>query len=322
MLRELTTDLEMLERFAQPSGKDVVDIGCGGGALVRELTGWGARVTGVEISESQLANAVARDPDGHARYLIGRAEQLPLDDASSDLVLFMRSLHHVPIPELMRALAEARRVLRCGGIAYVAEPLAEGDYFALVSLVEDEDEVRAAAQRALSEACAAGLRRETTVEYDVDVRIADIPTLRRRIVSVDPERAERFEARSASSPRPSPGSARPTATTAPGASWRRCAPTCCAWPTTSVLSLSGGAVQAQSASAAAIADSAGSCSDPRTATVSRRSGARQSTAKNGQQPRSTATSSSTSAPGTSDPTSTMSRRASRATTAELRPTAR
>ena len=110
----------------------------------------------------------------------------------------MRSLHHVPIPELMRALAEARRVLRPGGIVYVAEPLAEGDYFALVSLVEDEDEVRAAAQRALSDASAAGLRRETTVEYDVDVRIADIPTLRRRIVSVDPERAERFEARSPS----------------------------------------------------------------------------------------------------------------------------
>jgi SAM-dependent methyltransferase len=195
MTRELATDLEMLERYAQPSGKDVVDIGCGGGALVRELTGWGARVTGVEISESQLANAVSRDPAGDSRYLIGRAEQLPLEDASFDVALFMRSLHHVPIPELPRALAEARRVLRPGGVVYVAEPLAEGDYFALVSLVEDEDEVRAAAQRALSQALAAGLRREVTVEYDVEVRIADIPMLRSRIVSVDPQRAERFEAR-------------------------------------------------------------------------------------------------------------------------------
>ena len=197
MARELATDLEMLERFAQPSGKDVVDIGCGGGALVRELTGWGARVTGVEISEGQLANAVARDPDGNARYLIGRAEQLPLEDASVDVALFMRSLHHVPIPELTHALAEARRVLRPDGIVYVSEPLAEGDYFELVSLVEDEDEVRAAAQRALGNAPAAGLGRERTIDYDVDVRIADIPMLRRRIVSVDPERAERFEARCA-----------------------------------------------------------------------------------------------------------------------------
>ena len=122
MARELATDLEMLERFAQPSGKDVVDIGCGGGALVRELTGWGARVTGVEISVGQLANAVARDPDGNARYLIGRAEQLPLEDASVDVALFMRSLHHVPIPELTHALAEARRVLRPDGIVYVSEP--------------------------------------------------------------------------------------------------------------------------------------------------------------------------------------------------------
>ena len=126
----------------------------------------GARVTGVEISEGQLANAVARDPDGNARYLIGRAEQLPLEDASVDVALFMRSLHHVPIPELTHALAEARRVLRPGGIVYVSEPLAEGDYFELVSLVEDEDEVRAAAQQALGKrprpACAASTRSSTT----------------------------------------------------------------------------------------------------------------------------------------------------------------
>jgi SAM-dependent methyltransferase len=195
MTRELATDLEMLARYAQPAGRDVVDIGCGGGALVRELTGWGARVTGVEVSESQLATAVAGDPDGRARYVVGRAEQLPLADASVDVALFMRSLHHVPIPGLTRALAESRRVLRPGGTVYVAEPLAEGDYFELVSLVDDENEVRAAAQRALSKAPAAGLRRDTTVEYDVDVRIADLNMLRRRIVSVDPERAARFQAR-------------------------------------------------------------------------------------------------------------------------------
>jgi 2-polyprenyl-6-hydroxyphenyl methylase / 3-demethylubiquinone-9 3-methyltransferase len=57
----LTTDLSMLERLVEPAGKDVVDIGCGGGALVRDLTARGARVIGVEISEQQLAAAIARD---------------------------------------------------------------------------------------------------------------------------------------------------------------------------------------------------------------------------------------------------------------------
>ncbi len=156
----------MLERLAPPYAKDVVDIGCGGGALVRALTGLGARVTGVEISESQLAGAIAQDNGGGARYLVGRAERLPLDDSSVDIVVFMRSLHHVPHDQLGAALAEARRVIRPGGAVYVAEPLAEGSFFELTRMVDDETGVRAAAQAALTHAADDGLRRSTTVEYD------------------------------------------------------------------------------------------------------------------------------------------------------------
>jgi SAM-dependent methyltransferase len=193
--RELSGDVAMLERLAAPSGKDVVDIGCGGGALVRELSARGARVIGVEISEGQLAAATSRDDGSGGRYLIGRAQRLPLDDASVDLAVFMRTLHHVPPPELIPALHEARRVIRHDGAVYVAEPLAEGDYFELVSLVEDELEVRGAAQAALARASDAALDRASTVEYDVDVCIADLAMLRARIVSVDPDRADRFDAR-------------------------------------------------------------------------------------------------------------------------------
>lgn len=195
MTREASTDLEVLYRLAQPAGKDVVDIGCGGGGLVRELAGAGARVTGIEISAEQLAPALAADPDGVGRYLVGRAEQLPLDDASMDVAIFMRALHHVPPPGLTEALREAARVLRPGGVVYVAEPLAEGDYFALSSLVEDEVEVRAAAQRALADAPRAGLERAGTVEYEIAIRLADVAAYRRRTVSVDPERAPVFDAR-------------------------------------------------------------------------------------------------------------------------------
>ena len=195
--RELTTDLEMLDRLARPTGKDVIDVGCGGGALVRELTARGARVVGVEISEDQLAAARAQD-DGHgAHYVIGEGQRLLLDDASADVVVFMRTLHHVPSADLPAALREASRVVRADGLVYVAEPLAEGDFYELVSLVEDELEVRRAAQQALARAPAAGLERATTVDYDVRVCIRDLAMLRARFVSVDPERAAAFDARRA-----------------------------------------------------------------------------------------------------------------------------
>jgi SAM-dependent methyltransferase len=195
--RDVLSDLEVLDRLVKPGGKDVVDIGCGPGALVRALAAWGARVTGVEISEAQLAAAVSGDDGTGARYLIGTAQQLPLDDGSVDAAVFMRTLHHVPPSELLDALREARRVLRPDGIVYVAEPLAEGDYFELTRLVEDELDVRAAAQAVLDRASDAELERACTFDYDVRLCLADLPALRARLVSVDPARAKCFDAREA-----------------------------------------------------------------------------------------------------------------------------
>jgi SAM-dependent methyltransferase len=198
LIRDVLSDLDVLDRLVQPAGKDVVDIGCGGGALVRALAARGARMTGVEVSEEQLGPAAAGEDDGSGtRYVIGTAQRLPLDDASVDAALFMRSLHHVPSAELIDALREARRVVRDDGLVYVCEPLAQGDYFELTRLVEDEVEVRAAAQKALSRAGEAGLERASTLEYDVRLCFPDLAAVRARIVSVDPARAQWFEAREA-----------------------------------------------------------------------------------------------------------------------------
>jgi len=195
--REVLTDLDVLDGLVQPTGKDMVDIGCGGGALVRALAGRGARMIGVEISEEQLAPALSADDGRGARYLIGTAQRLPLGDASVDASVFMRTLHHVPPAELLEALREARRVVRPDGLVYVAEPLAQGDYFELTRLVEDEVSVRAAAQAVLDRAPDAGLERARTFDYDVRLCLADLAALRTRIVSVDPARAEWFDAREA-----------------------------------------------------------------------------------------------------------------------------
>ena len=187
--------VEVLGELVELDGRDVVDVGCGDGALVRRLAGLGARVTGVEVSAQALAGARAHAPVAGERYVEGTGQALELPDDSADVVVFMQSLHHVPAASMDTALGEAARVVRPGGAVYVQEPLAEGPFFALVALVDDETTVRAHAQEALARAPAAGLRRERELRFDVPVTLASFEEFRARIIGADAARAQHFAER-------------------------------------------------------------------------------------------------------------------------------
>ncbi len=193
-----TTDLAMLTRLVAVPGRDVVDVGCGGGALARGLSTEGAQVIGVEISDAQLSAAraaVAEAPVQGVDYVVGRAEALPLPDSSQDLVVFMRSLHHVPIAAMGAALSEARRVLRPEGAVYVVEPLAEGDWYELQSIIEIEAETRAAAQAALAACGDQRLSRTRSERYETRTVLSDADAFAHRMHAVDAGRAELLRAR-------------------------------------------------------------------------------------------------------------------------------
>jgi SAM-dependent methyltransferase len=181
----IRADIDVLADLVPLAGREVVDVGCGDGSLMRALAARGASVVGIEVSEA----AVARAGEG---CLLGRADALPVADASVDACVLMRSLHHVPAEAMPRAFDEAARVLRPGGAMYVAEPIAAGEYFELVAMVDDEREVRALAQAAIASTTA--LRHERTVEYAVPLRVRSLDDLRERVVAADPARADRFAA--------------------------------------------------------------------------------------------------------------------------------
>ena len=178
------SDIEQLAQVVELHGRDIVDIGCGDGAFVRALAKAGANPIGIEVSEAAVARASATDPGN--RYLLGSAEAIPLPDASVDVAVMMRSLHHVPDPN--SAFPELKRVVR--DLVYIAEPLATGEFFELIKSVDDETEVRAKAQRAIAEAT--GFERVRTIEYDVTISLATFEALRDRVLAADPGRAERF----------------------------------------------------------------------------------------------------------------------------------
>ncbi len=93
------------------AGSEVVDVAAGTGIATRQLLGRGAQVTAVELSGAMLGELVAASPG--ARAVQGSGNALPLADGCADLITFAQAWHWMDAP---RALAEARRVLRPGGV--------------------------------------------------------------------------------------------------------------------------------------------------------------------------------------------------------------
>lgn len=94
-----------------------------------------------------------------------------------------------------RALAEAARVARPGGWLIVLEPLAAGNFFQALRVVEDETAVRLAAQNALARAIESNrLRLEKTTSYVRREVFADVAQFFARIVGIDPAREATIQA--------------------------------------------------------------------------------------------------------------------------------
>jgi demethylmenaquinone methyltransferase/2-methoxy-6-polyprenyl-1,4-benzoquinol methylase len=111
------------------AGEVAVDVACGTGALTRELqaTAPAALVVGMDFSQEMLkrarptggALAAPPVPPQPNRYAAADALQLPLEDASVDVVTIAFGLRNLPEPG--QGLLEFRRVLRPGGRLVVCE---------------------------------------------------------------------------------------------------------------------------------------------------------------------------------------------------------
>ena len=185
----------MLRRYVEPSGLRVVDVGCGSGELVRWLRSEGADPVGVECGEVMIRQAREADADHPEAYLDGFGQDLPLPGESADAVVMSFSLHHVPPDEMTAALREAHRVLRSRGTLYVAEPMSVGAGHEVVSLIDDETEVRILAQQALSQSESLGFETIADTTYASRMLLDSAEGFARRIVGIDPRRAARMAER-------------------------------------------------------------------------------------------------------------------------------
>lgn len=107
-----------------PAGR-YADLGVGDGLLTLMLAEVADQVTAVDLSPAMLAQLLARAKQRgieNIETVEGEIEDLPLPDASHDVVILSQALHHARDP--VRALSEARRVLVPGGRMLLIDLLA------------------------------------------------------------------------------------------------------------------------------------------------------------------------------------------------------
>lgn len=105
LIDELETELVV----PLAKGRDVLEIGCGTGLILRHVHKVANFAVGIDISEGMLGLAQKRGLNA----VRASATALPFEDERFDVVYSFKVLSHVP--DLDRALQEAERVTKTGG---------------------------------------------------------------------------------------------------------------------------------------------------------------------------------------------------------------
>jgi SAM-dependent methyltransferase len=132
----------------------VLELGCGKAEKTRAIAQAGkvAGIVALEVDAIQHGLNLQITDLPNVSFRHGAAEAIPAADASFDIVMMFKSLHHVPTDRMDLALSEIRRILKPGGLAWISEPVYAGEFNDILRLFHDEKDVREAAFAAVRRA--------------------------------------------------------------------------------------------------------------------------------------------------------------------------
>ncbi|WNV05355.1 glycosyltransferase [Candidatus Methylospira mobilis] len=116
--------LEHLHRYVQAcgivAGKIALDIACGEGYGSAILANKASQVIGVDIARDAVQHARKRYKKENLKYMVGSCAEIPLPDASVDVVVSFETIEHHDQHD--RMIQEIKRVLRPDGVLLISNP--------------------------------------------------------------------------------------------------------------------------------------------------------------------------------------------------------
>ncbi len=134
---EFETTMHHLHRFLKPDDI-ILDIGAGTGRYTSALMAEGYKVKAVELVRRNIEVFLKREPT--ADVVQGDARNMPfIESGTADVTLLLGPLYHLfGDEEKVKALNEAKRVTKPGGLIFVAYLMNE---YSILSYCFDEDRI-------------------------------------------------------------------------------------------------------------------------------------------------------------------------------------
>ena len=157
--QSIQTEFEVMTSLLSLSGARVLELGCGAADKTRQIAEHSdvATIVASEVDQVQHQKNLQIADLPKVTFKSFGAEAIDEPDASFDIVMMFKSLHHVPVSLLDTALSEIHRVLKPGGVAYISEPVFAGEFNEVIRLFHDESVVRREAFAAVERAVVNGV---------------------------------------------------------------------------------------------------------------------------------------------------------------------
>ena len=118
-------ELAEFAELVKKNGGRVLDCGCGSGVQSKELFDRGLEIVGMDLSPKMIYEAKKRVPK--AKFVVGDMTKMNFAKGSFGGVYARASLLHVPKKLVPRVLKSINKILKNGGILYLALKEGKGE---------------------------------------------------------------------------------------------------------------------------------------------------------------------------------------------------